>query len=155
MSKLRNSILIFGILILCVAVALVTFLALSATGLIAAEPIALTVKVRSVTEPYDANPHRASAFDIAEGELLNGHTIEALSYTGELVGVGDCDSGMTLRVIDEDGYDVSVQYKIRIVPGTITVTPRTITVNQANVSLQRARRKRTLRGAQAGGKSAR
>ncbi len=134
MSKLRNSILIFGILILCVAVALVTFLALSATGLIAAEPIALTVKVRSVTEPYDANPHRASAFDIAEGELLNGHTIEALSYTGELVGVGDCDSGMTLRVIDEDGYDVSVQYKIRIVPGTITVTPRTITVNQANVS---------------------
>ncbi len=134
MSKLRNSILIFGILILCVAVALVTFLALSATGLIAAEPIALTVKVRSVTEPYDANPHRASAFDIAEGELLNGHTIEALSYTGELVGVGDCDSGMSLRVIDEDGYDVSVQYKIRIVPGTITVTPRTITVNQANVS---------------------
>ena len=134
MSKLRNSILIFGILILCVAVALVTFLALSATGLIAAEPIALTVKVRSVTEPYDANPHRASAFDIAEGELLNGHIIEALSYTGELVGVGDCDSGMTLRVIDEDGYDVSVQYKIRIVPGTITVTPRTITVNQANVS---------------------
>lgn len=134
MSKLRNSILIFGILILCVAVALVTFLALSATGLIAAEPIALTVKVRSVTEPYDANPHRASSFDIAEGELLNGHTIEALSYTGELVGVGDCDSGMTLRVIDEDGYDVSVQYKIRIVPGTITVTPRTITVNQANVS---------------------
>lgn len=134
MSKLRNSILIFGILILCVAVALVTFLALSATGLIAAEPIALTVKVRSVTEPYDANPHRASAFDIAEGELLNGHTIEALSYTGELVSVGDCDSGMTLRVIDEDGYDVSVQYKIRIVPGTITVTPRTITVNQANVS---------------------
>ncbi len=134
MSKLRNSILIFGILILCVAVALVAFLALSATGLIAAEPIALTVKVRSVTEPYDANPHRASAFDIAEGELLNGHTIEALSYTGELVGVGDCDSGMTLRVIDEDGYDVSVQYKIRIVPGTITVTPRTITVNQANVS---------------------
>ncbi|WP_251548445.1 hypothetical protein [Pumilibacter intestinalis] len=131
---MRNSILIFGILILCVAVALVTFLALSATGLIAAEPIALTVKVRSVTEPYDANPHRASAFDIAEGELLNGHTIEALSYTGELVGVGDCDSGMTLRVIDEDGYDVSVQYKIRIVPGTITVTPRTITVNQANVS---------------------
>ncbi len=134
MSKLRNSILIFGILILCVAVALVTFLALSATGLIAAEPIALTVKVRSVTEPYDANPHRASAFDIAEGELLNGHTIEALSYTGELVSVGDCDSGMTLRVIDEYGYDVSVQYKIRIVPGTITVTPRTITVNQANVS---------------------
>lgn len=134
MSKLRNSILIFGILILCVAVALVTFLALSATGLIAAEPIALTVKVRSVTEPYDANPHRASSFDIAEGELLNGHTIEALSYTGELVSVGDCDSGMTLRVIDEDGYDVSVQYKIRIVPGTITVTPRTITVNQANVS---------------------
>ncbi|MCI8488469.1 MAG: hypothetical protein HFE36_07215 [Clostridia bacterium] len=131
---MRNSILIFGILILCVAVALVTFLALSATGLIAAEPIALTVKVRSVTEPYDANPHRASAFDIAEGELLNGHTIEALSYTGELVGVGDCDSGMSLRVIDEDGYDVSVQYKIRIVPGTITVTPRTITVNQANVS---------------------
>ena len=57
-----------------------------------------------------------------------------MSYTGELVGVGDCDSGMSLRVIDEDGYDVSVQYKIRIVPGTITVTPRTITVNQANVS---------------------
>lgn len=136
MTKFRTSLIIFGILILCVAASLVTFLSLSATGFIAAEPINISLKVSDVTAVYDANPHTAYDFRLSEGELLNKHKVEVISYFGAQTNVGESQSTMSVRILDKNKRDVTAEYGIKIVPGVIRVVKRDITVVQENITAE-------------------
>ena len=132
MSKFRKSILIFGSIILCVAAALITFLSLSAAGLIVSDPIELTFTMEDSFKVYDGTPLTATGFRLTGGELLKGHTADAV-VTGEQTDAGFSTSGLDVRIYDKDGYDVTKEYAIRVNRGLLLVEPSSISVKLADV----------------------
>ncbi len=59
--------------------------------------------------------------------LQNGHQISIVN-TGSQINVGSSSNTCSVHVYDEDGNDVTVQYKIQYSYGTLTVTALQITV---------------------------
>ncbi len=135
MSKFRSSIFIFGSIILCVAVALATFLALSATGMIVTDPIELTFAVHDIEKEYDGTPLVADSYALLEGELREGHTA-TVTYTGAQTDVGIGQSGLQVKIEDADGFDVSKQYAVRVTNGLLTVTARPLSVKPEDVEAE-------------------
>ena len=59
MTKFRKSLLIFGILVLIIGAALTTFIVLSLTGSLKAEPIELEFTVEDASQEYNGQTLRA------------------------------------------------------------------------------------------------
>lgn len=67
---------------LCLAAALITFVSLSATGLIETNPIEITLIVSDESKEYDGTPLTAQSYEFKNGdELLSGHNAE-VTFTG-------------------------------------------------------------------------
>ncbi len=136
MTKFRKSLLIFGILVLLICTALGTFIVLSLTGSLKAEPIALEFTIGNLTREYNGEPQKASLEDedcrdlvnMDGGYLIEGHEFDSVTFTGEQTDVGWCRIGLSLKVIDGNGYDVTDQYKIKVNEGVLFVTPTQVNI---------------------------
>ena len=118
---------------LCVAAALLTFVSLSATGLIETDPIEITLIVSDESKEYDGTPLSAQSYEFKEGdELMKGHTAE-VTFTGSQTEFGTSKAGLNVKITDEDGIDVTKKYAIKVEPGILTVYLRSITVVQEHV----------------------
>ena len=120
MTKFKKSLLIFGILVLIIGAALGTFIVLSLTGSLKADAIALEFTVDNAEKEYDGEPLKASGYSLTEGYLIDGH-MPIVTFTGEQIDTGIGFSGLDVKIVNESGYDVSKEYKIRIVEGILTV----------------------------------
>lgn len=120
MFKFRKSILFIGILIVAAASSLITVAALFATGSIVADPIELVYTVEDISKTYDGTPLYANGYRLESGELKQGHSVY-VEYTGSQTNVGVGESGMTVRVRDNDNHDVTAEYTIAVNPGKLTV----------------------------------
>ena len=120
MTKFRKSLLIFGILVLIIGAALGTFVVLAVTDSLKAERIALEFTVDDAQKLYDGEPLTASSCKITAGQLIEGHT-PVVIYKGEQTDVGIGRSDLEVKIVDEDGYDVTGQYKIKVTKGILQV----------------------------------
>ena len=127
MSNFKKSILIFGALILCIAVALGTFLVLSSLHMFTPDPIAVEFTVVDGEKVYDGKPLSADWYYITQGELLQGHRA-VVSYEGSITDVGETESDMSVRIKDAKGVDVTDLYAIKVVGGTLKVTENVLSV---------------------------
>lgn len=134
MTKFRKSFLIFGILALVICAALGTFVVLSLTGSLKDEPISLEFTVGELYREYNGKPQKASkdsedCFNLVtmDGYLVEGHTVD-VDFTGEQTDVGPCAIGLEVKVVNEDGYDVTDQYKIKVNKGLLYVGKRPINI---------------------------
>lgn len=127
MTKFRKSLLIFGILVLIIGAALTTFIVLSLTGSLKAEPIELEFTVEDASQEYNGQTLRARSYSLTGGYLIEGHTPE-VKFTGGQTDAGNSFSGLDVKITDKDGYDVSGQYKIKVNSGVLTVVPCSIQV---------------------------
>lgn len=120
MSKFKSSILILGILVMCVAASLITYIVLSLSGAIVTEPVELVFTVKDKEKEYDGTPLTADEYTLTEGELTEGHRA-VVEYTGSQTGVGESQSGMTVKIFNENDYDVTRDYAIKVNGGKLTV----------------------------------
>lgn len=125
-TKFKTSILIFGIIVMCLLACLATFLVLSTSGMLLTEKAKLEVTVQSATKVYDGTPLSAFEYKI-EGELAEGHK-ESVTFTDSLTDAGESMSGAEVRILDENGYDVTSQYTVKINKGLLRVTRQQINV---------------------------
>ena len=133
MSKFKTSILIVGCLMLCLAAALITFVSLSATGLIETNPIEITLIVSDESKEYDGTPLTAQSYEFKNGdELLSGHNAE-VTFTGSQTEFGTSKAGLDVKITDEEGTDVTKKYAVKVELGVLTVYQRQITVVQEHV----------------------
>ena len=133
MTKFRKSIVIFGCAILCVIGALVAFFVLSATDMIVADPIKITVAVQNDEKEYDGTPLFAASYSITEGELLAGHEAQ-VAFLGSQTNVGTSDCDASVKIVDKDGRDVTKKYAVRVESGKLDVTARAVKAVQENVT---------------------
>lgn len=128
MSKVRKSILIIGILLIVVAASLATALALFASGSIKTDPIELVYSVKDVGKVYDGTPLKATECRLDSGALSAGHYAE-YEFLGEQTGVGTSRSDLSVKIYDQQGYNVSHSYNIKVLSGELTVTAKPLTID--------------------------
>lgn len=120
MSKFKATILIIGILVMCAAASLITYLVLSFSGAIVTDPVELVFKVADNEKAFDGAPLRANAYELVSGELTEGHRA-VVEYTGAQTEVGESKSGMTVKIFDENDFEVTKEYAIKVNGGHLTV----------------------------------
>ncbi len=125
---MKKLLVILGILIMVAASSAGTFLVLDRMGALSLSgKVEMTVQVKDVAKEYDGGPLYASEAEIVEGELLAGHRI-SYQFTGSQTSVGTSESNVTVKIYDINSVDVTNDYDLTIVPGTITVSKKSITV---------------------------
>lgn len=126
--KSKTSLFVIGILIAMLAASLLTGLILFLTGSIATNGIELVFTMHAVeAKEYDGTPLRADGYDWDSGELKEGHHLEVW-VLGSQTNRGTSESDLLVKAIDEEGRDVTDDYKIKVNKGELTVTKRTVTV---------------------------
>ncbi len=95
-----------------------------------AAPTAITVKAKDRTAVYNGAVITAESFEITAGALAQGDYIAGITYTGGSVNVssGVSSTPSDLLIKNAAGEDVTAQYSITTLPGTVTVTARPLTV---------------------------
>lgn len=77
---------------------------------------------------YDDNEHYVTDFTIDEStSLVEGHEIVCDEYT-TVRNVGNTLNEMTFRILDKDGNDVTANYSVQVVNGTLNVLKRDIEI---------------------------
>lgn len=131
MSKLRKAILIIGILIVAVAASLGTALALYATGSMKTDPIKLVYVLREREKIYDGTPLKLddllNDIMLKEGKLSAGHYAK-IEFLGSQTDVGESESDASVKIYDENGFNVTGDYSINVVGAPLTVYKKTISV---------------------------
>ncbi len=108
-----------------------------ATGEFLADPdpelIAITVKAKDGSWPYDGEPHSLNEGELVSGELIDGDSL-VVTTSGSIIDVGEEDNVLTSVSIMRGSEDVTSEYDITEEPGTLTVTGREITVTADSAS---------------------
>lgn len=138
MSKLRKSILIIVILVIAVAASLATALALYATGTIKTDPIELEFKLRPQEKVYDGTPLELknvswdvpanSDIQLSKGSLISGHSVN-VEFTGSQTNVGVSRSDANIKIYDENGFNVTNEYTIKVIGDELKVTTKPVSIN--------------------------
>ena len=85
----------------------------------------LTVTIQSTEKDYDGSADVDASYSLTSGSLLGSDRLHAGSITGSITGVGSGTVSGSFVVLNDD-TDVSDNYAITVVPGTLTVRPRAL-----------------------------
>lgn len=83
----------------------------------------ITFRVSDVSGEYTGEALMPSAYTIASGSLAEGHSVTA-SYSGRQTLLGSSTGSAAFTILDAEGRDVSDDYAISVINGTITVSER-------------------------------
>ena len=94
----------------------------------------VTFRISDVNGAYTGSAYTASAFTVDSGSLAEGHTASAV-FSGQQTLPGSSTSTAVFTIRDAEGGDVTDQYDVHVINGSITVTvrsekqPLTVTVS--------------------------
>jgi len=95
----------------------------SGTVTITVRPITITADSNS--KVYNGLPLTDSGYTLTLGELATGDSFFSVTVTGSRTNVGSSDNIASAAVIKDGGVDVSANYAVTYVKGTLTVTKAT------------------------------
>ena len=113
--------------ILGVVATLVATLIMIIPNLSDAQGDTLIFTSESLETVYDGSLLVGGEWELTSGKLKDGHTAE-VKVVGSQRYVGTTENFMSVKIVDTFGADVTSEYNVKCVPGTLTVTPVTITV---------------------------
>lgn len=102
-------------------------------GVLEITPLQITVQTGSATKIYDGKPLNQTTWNLVSGDLMSSHHMEAIGYP-ELTDVGTIPNEVYFSIKDGKGADVTSNYKIKYIEGTLTVQPRPITIQTGSAS---------------------
>jgi len=99
------------------------------SGMITINPRPITVKAADAQKMYDSEPLYSPGYSIEAGTLVKGQKIALVTTVGSQTDVGSSLNTVdNIKIVDAKNADVTVNYAITLVDGTLTVTPRLITI---------------------------
>ncbi len=89
-------------------------------------PRALTITVDSETKIYDNTPlvSDCKGYEAKDGGLVNGDYVLAVGTPAEITEVGNTENTYKFTPYTSDGRNISSNYRISVIPGTLTVEKR-------------------------------
>ncbi len=101
---------------------------------IALNPGTLTVAKRplelsadSASKVYDGTALTNESYTLTSGELVAGHYLD-VTYVGEIIKAGEASNQVSALVKDVEDNDVTCNYELTYIEGTLTVTQKPITL---------------------------
>ena len=132
-SKNRKALYVTGCAILAVAMLLAVYFVLLGTGVIHGREQIIVIKANSAEKIYDGEPLTCSEWEILKGEVRPGHTMH-IYPVGEQTEPGKSENQLRVTIEDSLGADVSDDYHIEYVPGTLTVYAQELKLKSINQS---------------------
>jgi len=132
-NKMRKAVYISGCTILAVAILLTVYFVLVGTGVIHGREQILVVKAETAEKFYDGTPLIGDSWEILEGKVRDGHTLNVYTL-GEQTEPGQCINELRVTITDSLGADVSDEYHIEYLTGTLTVYARQLQIRSHNQS---------------------
>ena len=126
---------IFGSVILGILVVLGLAIGLVAGGVVGTGTNKLVITSGSMDVVYNGEALTCDEWALAEGSLLEGHTLQ-VSVLGSQTDVGESPNTVSVTVLDAVGADVTGDYIIESVPGTLRVQSRALGLATVNASKQ-------------------
>lgn len=102
-------------------------------SLLIVSPINIEVESGSYSTEYNGDKVSCPEYSIKKGNVLPGHHIEVANFS-EHIWTGRVDNYVILRVVDENGRDVTNNYYFKLYPGIINVMPRRIVIKTSDVN---------------------
>ena len=94
-------------------------------GDLVVDPLDITLKAGDAIKVYDGEALTCSEIELISGALVEGHTLESVEIVGSQKLVGRSENIITYVAIhDESGRNVTANYTISLLPGTLKVTMR-------------------------------
>lgn len=131
MVKNRAVIYIFGSISVFIISIILTGLGLIATGKIDINQREITVISGTAEKEYDGLSLTKETYKITSGNLKNGHEIE-VTYLGSQVTIGSSFNEFDVKIKDDNGRDVTDDYKVNKEYGTLNVKKRKIIVESSS-----------------------
>ena len=95
-------------------------------GTLTIEPISITIQADSNSKIYDGTPLTDNGYSIVTGSVAQHQRIDSVIVTGRQTDVGSsANKPSDAKIVDASGTDVTSNYKITYVDGTLTVTKDT------------------------------
>ena len=131
MQKGKKRLLIAGSALIGIAVLLILYVVLIGFGVINSRQQNLVIRAGTAEKAYDGTPLVCEEWTLVQGNLKNGHTIVPL-FTGSQTSPGQSENKMTAHVVDANGTDVTKEYRIEYLTGTLSVYNTRLTVETTN-----------------------
>ena len=96
-----------------------------APGTLAVQKRAIGVRSGDGVKNYDGTPLTCDEYEIADGDLAAGQTLEC-RVTGSIVAAGSQENSFVATIRDEKGNDKTENYAVTYLPGTLTVNRRKV-----------------------------
>lgn len=96
-----------------------------APGTLAVQKRAIGVRSGDGVKNYDGTPLTCDEYEIADGDLAEGQTLEC-RVTGSIVAAGSQENSFVATIRDEKGNDKTENYAVTYLPGTLTVNRRKV-----------------------------
>lgn len=96
-------------------------------GSLEIEGIPLYIMTQSAQKVYDGKPLVCEKWEITQGDLEDGATIQVQEYA-VCNSVGSVDNSMRFLVTDQDGKDITYRYSLICNYGTLSIQPRAINI---------------------------
>lgn len=96
-------------------------------------PQRITIESISASKVYDGTPLTATGLEIVEGSLLPGHrlsVVDSVAFTN----VGIRDNTLRVKILDENGNDVSKEYLIGYEYGTLEIVSKDLTIETGSAT---------------------
>jgi hypothetical protein len=91
--------------------------------------VAIQITAASDSKAYDGEALTNDGYELTGGTLNEGDTIVSVTVTGSQTEVGEsANVASNARIVDANGNDVTANYVISYVDGTLSVTKRAVTV---------------------------
>lgn len=97
------------------------------------KPQRITIESISASKVYDGTPLTANGLGIVEGSLLPGHrlsVVDSVAFTN----VGIRDNTLRVKILDENGNDVSKEYLIGYEYGTLEIVSKDLTIETGSAT---------------------
>ncbi|MDD3477569.1 MAG: transglutaminase domain-containing protein, partial [Candidatus Izemoplasmatales bacterium] len=90
----------------------------------------ITIETGSASKVYDGTALSDTSYTITDGSLATNQTIEIIEHSS-ITNVGSTDNLFVIEIWDHASQDVSSNYDITFVHGTLSISPRPVTITSA------------------------
>ncbi len=132
-EKSKNGIFVLGCIIIGVTGLLLIYGLLVVTGVIHLKENKLIFTAESTSKLYDGEPLIADEWELTSGEIMSGHYVVA-KVSGEILEPGTVQSTVSVIIYDSQDVDVTDEYNVQCVSGTLQVYGRRLVIMSGSSS---------------------
>ena len=102
-------------------------------GSLTVYPREVTIRTESASKTYDGTPLTHPTWYIQSGNLLSGHRFE-YTMPSSITTPGTINNDIGITILDDNDNDVTKNYELDVILGSLTVDPRTLTIETGSAS---------------------